>query len=115
MKESTIIQGEKIILELDITNESDGRPFSLANVDEIQFCIFDINGDVLEKKLTAGQIVIVDQTLGQIKVTLEIADTKLLEDKATRHSFDVEIDKSTGEHRIAKFKNALLVESRICA
>jgi len=116
LKQSTIIQGERIELELDITFEATGRPFPLDNINDIQFCIFDVDGNVLEKTLAGGAITIIGNTdLGQIKVILEIADTKLIAAKETRHSFDVEIDKSTGEHRIAKFENALLVESRICA
>jgi hypothetical protein len=112
---TTIIQGEKIILELDIIDKKTERPYPLTDVDEIQFCIFDSNGNVLQKTLTGGDIAINgDPLLGSIKVTLNIADTKLLKAEENQ-SFDVEVNKTTGEHRISKFERVLTVESRICA
>jgi len=112
---TTIIQGEKIVLELSIINEVDKTPFDLTDADEIDFCIKDVDGNILTKKLTVGGVAIDgDPLLGKILVTLDIVDTKLLKAEDNQ-SFDVEINKSTGEHRISKFDRALSVEKRICA
>jgi hypothetical protein len=108
----TIVQGEKIDLPLTIM-QSNGKPYDLTSATEIKFCIKTEDNTVLEKTLTATEIVVDNATLAEITVKLLSVDTASLEAKDA-HSFDVEISDASNL-RIAKFERLLNVEERICS
>lgn len=118
VEKMTIVQGEIISLPLTVL-QSNGKPFDLTSMTEVIFCIKDVDGNVLEKKLTDGNITIDDAKLGEITVKLSRADTLLLKVEDNQ-SFDVKVMDNADETlatvlRIAKFERLLNVEVSNCA
>lgn len=111
---TTIVRGEKINLSLFIVDEND-RPKNLTDFDEICFCIKKDDGTTLEKKLTTGGEITVDNVvLGEFTVHLLSVDTNALS-IGDKQSFDVKITNTgTGELRIVKYEEALNIETNIC-
>lgn len=118
IEKMTIVQGEIISLPLTVL-QSNGKPFDLTGMAEVIFCIKDVNGATIEKKLSDGDVTIDDAKLGEITVKLSRADTLLLEVKENQ-SFDVKVMDNVDENlatilRIAKFERLLDVEVSNCA
>lgn len=114
----TVVQGEIITLPLTIL-QSNGKPFDLTAMAEVVFCIKDVNGGVIEKKLSNADVTIDDAKLGEISVKLLRADTLLL-NVSENQSFDVMAMDNADESlatvlRIAKFERLLNVETATCA
>lgn len=117
IEKMTVVQGEIIELPLTVM-QSNGKPFDLTLMTEIKFCIENVNGETLEKKLTDADIVVDDAKLGEITVKLAMADTLLLKVEDNQ-SFDVKVANNVDENlatvlRIAKFERLLNVESGNC-
>jgi len=117
VEKMTVAQGEIIELPLTIM-QSNGKPFDLTGMLEIIFCIKDLNGATLEKKLTDADVVIDNAVLGEITVKLAKADTLLLP-VLDNQSFSVKVSDNADESlatvlRIAKFERLLNVESGDC-
>jgi hypothetical protein len=113
----TIVQGEIIDLPLTIL-QSDCKPFDLTPMAEVKFCISNIDGGIVEKKLTDGDVTIDDARLGELTVRLSSVDTNSLEVKENQ-SFDVKVLDNADESlatvlRVAKFTRLLDVEKGSC-
>lgn len=104
----TILQGEERTLPFKFV-KGDGSPYTLGVPDEIIFKFPKATaGQVLEKKLTLAEVVIVSDNFGQVTVKLQEADTALLK-VGERMDVFADITKGTVTRK-AKFKMVLTVE-----
>ena len=97
-----------------IEYEDTDEPFDFtgfASPDEIKAIFSKAGGGVVEKLWSSGDIAILSEAGGKIRIDLEVADTALLA-TGERQDFEVEIMKS-GETFLAPFKQAITVVERL--
>lgn len=107
-----VIQGEDRDLILKIEDENDD-PFVLTPTpSEINAKFKATLGGCVSKTFTGGDVVVISEAAGKIKVTLAIADTDLL---LAGEELDFQVDVTiSGKLRTAKFKGLLTVEEKVC-
>ena len=104
-----IIVGEKRELTARVVH-SNGEPYDLTGYTAIKARFKNKNGAAIEKTVGAG-IVIVNEILGKMTITLESADTLNLKIEE-KGSFEIEITKPT-EVRIVPYERVLEIKARV--
>jgi len=107
-----IIQGSDREFNVRIESQETKEPFDLTGVSEIVACFIKDDGSILSKKMTLGQIAVVNALGGKIKVTLDEVDTAALK-AGENKSFEIEITIGTITS-IVQFIEQLTVIKRVC-
>lgn len=107
-----IIQGEDRSITVKL-KDGNGADFDLTLYDSVEACFKGTSGSIT-KSLGSGIIKETPNECGKITISLEDADTLLLE--TGTQSFEVIIDdlSETDKKRIIQFENSLNIVERIC-
>jgi hypothetical protein len=109
-----IIKGEHKDLIVRIEDKKTLEPFALpaADVSEILVKFNGQNGQCIGKKLTLGEVEIVSELGGKIRIILDSEDTEALK-KGMQQDFEVVITKDE-RVSIAQFRQVLNVFESVC-
>ena len=105
----TVITGEERDIAISFKKE-DGSPYTLNDPDEIVVKFRNSDNTLLEKLLTVpGEVTIVNDTLGQILVNLQEADTTDLR-IGERQDFSVDITKGSVTRKVIFSRGITVVQ-----
>jgi len=108
-----VIQGEKQAFTVNVVKKGTTTvPFDLTGFTEITVC-FKVGSSVVVKTETGGDVAVVgDPLLGQISVSLTVADTSAM--APGNGDIEVDVEKGAGENTKSQSLDSFIVVASIC-